>query len=99
MAIKKRPAPKALPVERHTEVIRQWQIPRAIESSRFGLTVTDLAGRFDVTTRTIRRDLDALAMAGFPLDSIKREAATRWILNRDVFQGLVEAALSLPELC
>ena len=99
MATKKRPAPKALPVERHNEVIRQWQILRAIESSRYGLTVADLAGRFDVTTRTIRRDLEALAMAGFPLDPIKRDATTRWILDRDVFQGLVEADLSLPELC
>jgi predicted DNA-binding transcriptional regulator YafY len=99
MTAKNRPARKPVPVERHTEVIRQWQMLRAIESSRFGLTVTELAERFDVTTRTIRRDLDALSMAGFPLDSTKRDTTTRWILNREVFQGLVEADLSLPELC
>jgi predicted DNA-binding transcriptional regulator YafY len=99
VAKQKTPAPAAVAIERHTEVIRQWQILRAIESSRFGLTIAELAARFEVTTRTIRRDLEALGMAGFPLDTVRRESSTRWILNREVFRGLIEAGLSLPELC
>ena len=47
---------------RNAEVIRQWTILREIENARGGgMTIDDLAARCDVTTRTIRRDLQALA--------------------------------------
>ena len=52
---------------RNQEVIRQWKILHALESSRHGATIDGLAGDLDVTTRTIRRDLAALQEAGFAL--------------------------------
>jgi len=54
-------------VPRNQEVIRQWKVLHALESSRHGTTIPSLADELDVTTRTIRRDLAALQEAGFPL--------------------------------
>jgi predicted DNA-binding transcriptional regulator YafY len=51
---------------RNRQVVRQWQIVRQIEG-RHGKTLRELAEAFGVTTRTIRRDLEALEEAGFPL--------------------------------
>jgi predicted DNA-binding transcriptional regulator YafY len=52
-----------------------------------------------VSDRTIRRDLDALAQAGFPIDTDKRDGKTLYQLNRDVFRGVAAAGFSLSELC
>ena len=60
---------------RNAEVIRQWTILREIERARGGgVTIDELASLCAVTTRTIRRDLQALEEAGFPLfdDKIAR---------------------------
>lgn len=92
-------AGKGITVERHTEVIRQWQLLRAVEGTVYGKTVQELAGQFHVTTRTIRRDIDALMAAGFPLDKRKTDSGVRWQLDRHIFRGLTEAGLTLPELC
>ena len=54
-------------VPRNQEVIRQWKVLHALESSRHGASIDALADDLDVTTRTIRRDLAALQEAGFPL--------------------------------
>ena len=54
-------------VPRNQEVIRQWKVLHALESSRHGVTIDALADELEVTTRTIRRDLAALQEAGFPL--------------------------------
>src|SRR6185295_3854042 len=53
---------------RNAEVIRQWTILREIERARGGgVTIDELAAMCAVTTRTIRRDLQALEESGFPL--------------------------------
>lgn len=74
---------------RNAEVIRQWQILRAIESSRTGVTIHDLAGLADVTTRTIRRDLQALQEAGFAVfDEGEENETKRWKLHAQPFRAL-----------
>jgi predicted DNA-binding transcriptional regulator YafY len=86
---------------RNAEVIRQWTILREIERSRgAGVTIDDLAARCDVTTRTIRRDLQALEEAGFPVydDRSRDDGKTRWTMNGQAFKGLA-AGLTLSELC
>jgi predicted DNA-binding transcriptional regulator YafY len=80
-------------------MVRQWQVVRAIEEARLGKTIAELAAEFSVHQRTIRRDLEALQRAGFPLYDEKHDGATRWKLNRDVFKGLVDTGLTLSELC
>jgi len=85
---------------RSAEVIRQWTILREIERARTGVTIDDLASLCGVTTRTIRRDLQALEEAGFPLfdDRSQDDARTRWRINGQAFKGLA-AGLTLAELC
>ena len=86
---------------RNAEVIRQWTILREIERSRgAGVTIDELASQCGVTTRTIRRDLQALEEAGFPIydDRTRDDGRTRWIINGQAFKGL-SAGLTLSELC
>ena len=86
---------------RNAEVIRQWTILREIERTRgLGATIDDLASLCGVTTRTIRRDLQALEEAGFPLydDRPTTTAASRWRINGQAMKGLA-AGLTLAELC
>jgi predicted DNA-binding transcriptional regulator YafY len=88
-------------VPRNAEVIRQWTILREIERARgAGATIDDLASLCGVTTRTIRRDLQALEAAGFPLydDKTQDDGRTRWRINGQAFKGLA-AGLTLSELC
>jgi len=86
---------------RNAEVIRQWTILREIERARSaGVTIDELASLCDVTTRTIRRDLQALEEAGFPLfdDRSHDDRKPRWLVNGQAFKGLT-AGLTVSELC
>ena len=86
---------------RNAEVIRQWTILREIERARAGgVTIDELAQLCDVTTRTIRRDLQALEEAGFPLfdDRSGDDGKTRWKVNGQAFKGLA-SGLTVSELC
>src|SRR5262245_66502002 len=88
-------------VPRNAEVIRQWTILREIERARHtGVTIDDLAEKSGVTSRTIRRDLQALEEAGFPVydDRSHEDGKTRWQLNGHAFKSLT-AGLTLAELC
>lgn len=87
-------------VPRNAEVIRQWTILREIERARAsGVTIDGLAEMCGVTTRTIRRDLQALEEAGFPLydDRSQLDGRTRWTISGQAFKGLF-AGLTLSEL-
>ena len=83
---------------RNAEVVRQWKILLEIEASRRG-TITGLAEMCGVTTRTIRRDLDALQEAGFPLFDQKADGGVFWKLSGQPFKMLAETGFSLSELC
>lgn len=86
---------------RNAEVIRQWTILREIERARTaGVTIDELAALSGVTTRTIRRDIQALEEAGFPLfdDRAGDDGRTRWKVNGQAFKGLA-AGLTVSELC
>jgi predicted DNA-binding transcriptional regulator YafY len=56
------------PIERNAQLVRVLRILR--DMSRFGgVDIYDLAERYGVTERTIRRDLGALEGAGLPIES------------------------------
>jgi predicted DNA-binding transcriptional regulator YafY len=82
---------------RNAEVIRQWSILRDLEASR-RLTIDDLAARTGVTTRTIRRDLEALQAAGFPLFDETHEGKKYWTLEHRAFRRLDDTGFTLGEL-
>ena len=74
---------------RNAEVIRQWQILREIESRRTGVTIHQLAKSTGVSTRTIRRDLQALQEAGFSVfDEGEENETKRWRLEAQPFRAL-----------
>jgi predicted DNA-binding transcriptional regulator YafY len=76
---------------RNAEVIRQWQILREIESRRAGVTIHDLAKQVKVTTRTIRRDLQALQESGFAIyDEGGEHETKRWRLEAQPFRFVQE---------
>ena len=84
---------------RNQEVIRQWKVLHALESSRHGASIDGLADDLDVTTRTIRRDLAALQEAGFPLyDERDDDGRVRWRIDGAILKGL-ETGFTLAELC
>ena len=82
---------------RNTEVIRQWSILRELEASH-GSTIRHLSNITGVTTRTIRRDLEALQEAGFPLYDQPGPSAKVWKLDSRPFKHLNETAFTLAEL-
>ncbi|HEX5069273.1 MAG TPA: WYL domain-containing protein [Vicinamibacterales bacterium] len=74
---------------RNAEVIRQWQVLREIEARRAGVTIHELARLVRVSSRTIRRDLQALQEAGFAVfDEGEENETKRWKLNIQPFRGL-----------
>jgi predicted DNA-binding transcriptional regulator YafY len=82
---------------RNAEVIRQWAILRDLESSR-RLTIDEMSARTGVTTRTIRRDLEALQEAGFPLFDEVHDGKRYWTLEHRAFRRLDETGFTLAEL-
>jgi predicted DNA-binding transcriptional regulator YafY len=83
---------------RNAEVIRQWQILREIESHRAGVTIHDLSKLVNVTTRTIRRDLQALQEAGFAIyDEGEENETKRWRLDVQPFRS-VQEGLSVADV-
>ncbi len=82
---------------RNAEMIRQWRVLREIEASH-GVTIRQLAELTGVTTRTIRRDLDALQEAGFALYDQTVDGRKQWRLDTRPFRHLDEASFTLGEL-
>lgn len=82
---------------RNAEVIRQWSILKDLEASR-RVTIDDLASRTGVTTRTIRRDLEALQTAGFPLYDETHDGKKYWTLEQKAFRRLDDTGFTLAEL-
>jgi len=83
---------------RNAEVIRQWQILREIESQRTGVTIHGLARLVHVSTRTIRRDLQALQEAGFAIyDEGDEHETKRWRLDTQAFRA-VQDGLSVTDV-
>jgi len=80
---------------RNDQVTRQWHLLRTMEASREGVTLQGLAdglpAEFSRHHRTIRRDLDALEAAGFPLLTDKVE-------GRGVVWKLLEGFRRVPAL-
>ena len=69
---------------RNDQAIRQLIVLKKLESSRQGLTLEQLAEGLDPSNtrhrRTLRRDLDAIESAGYPLLTERVDGRTRWKL-------------------
>jgi predicted DNA-binding transcriptional regulator YafY len=81
---------------RNAEVIRQWKILKRIEAGRY-TTSAEMAAEHGVTERTIRRDLEALQEAGFPLYDDRQDGRKVWRLVEGYKQRLTQT-FTLSEL-
>ena len=81
---------------RNAEVIRQWKILKTIEVGRF-TSAAKLAAAHGVTERTIRRDIEALQEAGFPLYDDRVNGKKVWRLVEGYRQKLAQG-FTLSEL-
>jgi len=81
---------------RNAEVIRQWKILKTIEAGRY-TSSAKLAAANGVTERTIRRDIEALQEAGFPLYDDRVNGKKVWRLVEGYRQRLVQG-FTLSEL-
>jgi len=75
---------------RNAEVIRQWKILKTIEAGRW-TSAAALAEQYGVTERTIRRDLEALQEAGFPLYDDRVDGKKVWRLVEGYEERLVQS--------
>jgi predicted DNA-binding transcriptional regulator YafY len=82
---------------RSEQLIRQWGILNLIESYRYGITIENLAQETGCTTRTVRRDLEALEIAGFPLYTDEVDGEVRWKLL-DAFRNAPHTPFTLTEV-
>ena len=85
---------------RNEQVTRQWHLLRLLESSR-GITLDDITDRLPTDylrhPRTVRRDLEALEAAGFPILNERRDGRVRWRLM-DGFRHVPALSFSPTEL-
>jgi predicted DNA-binding transcriptional regulator YafY len=81
---------------RNAEVVRQWKILKRIEAGRYTSTQA-LAEEHGVTERTIRRDIEALQEAGFPLYDDREGGRRIWKLVEGYKQRVTQT-FSLAEL-
>jgi len=70
-------------VPRNDQITRQWHLLRFLESPR-GVTLDELKAKLPADyarhARTVRRDLEALEAAGFPLINERVDGQVRWRL-------------------
>ncbi len=87
-------------MSRNDQVTRQWYLLRRLESSR-GATLQELAETlpddYPRHPRTVRRDLEALEAAGFPLVTERVDGQTRWKLI-DGYRHVPALTFSATEL-
>ena len=82
---------------RNSELIRQWTILQGIATAR-GQTIPKLATDLSVSTRTIRRDLEALQVAGFPVYDEIVQGSKFWRVDARAMGVLARTGLTLSEL-
>src|ERR1700758_1862398 len=82
---------------RGNQVTRQWRLVRLLSGTTRGRSIPDLHRKLDVTSRTVRRDLEALEQAGFPLISETRGGEVLWRFI-DGYQPESPVALTSDEL-
>lgn len=68
-----------------TQLIRQWKLLHILSARRQGATVRELVAELGVTDKTIRRDLQFLALEGFPLvEAVGAYGRKSWVLDGGV---------------
>lgn len=73
---------------RGEQIVRHWRLLQMLQRRGIGLTLQELADEFEVSTRTLQRDLEFLDEVGFPLAHEADVYGKRfWRLPHDYFQS------------
>ena len=83
---------------RNSELIRQWTLLQKLAAVRTN-TIPQLALDLKVSTRTVRRDLDAVQMAGFPIYDDTVDGTKFWRMDPKPAGALARSGLTFSELC
>ena len=79
-------------------LIRQWNLLRLLQSSRFGTSAEQLAGGVGCSVRQVKRDLGVLQEVGFPITFEQRDFGKRfWKLSAN-FLDRGDVLLSVTEM-
>ena len=82
---------------RGDQLIRQWGILNLVESHHYGIAIENMAAEMGCTTRTVRRDLEALEHTGFPLYTEEIDGEIRWrLLN--TFKNAPHTPFTITEI-
>lgn len=60
-------------VAKGSQLARQWQLLRVLESFRFGISIEDISEKVECSRRTVERDLVTLHNIGFPISCESRD--------------------------
>lgn len=82
---------------RGDQLSRQWSVLRAVEAHHYGITIESLAEEAGCHERTVRRDLEALDRAGFPLYTEEIDGEVRWRLL-DSFKNAPHVPFTVTEI-
>ncbi len=80
---------------RGDQLTRQWKLVQLL-AGRLGRTLAQLCGELGVTKRTVQRDIQVLAAAGFPVTSDMRNGTVFWHFVEG-FHAEAPIALTLTE--
>lgn len=72
--------------QRNAQLVRLLRILADLDRLG-GVDLYELAERYGTTTRTIRRDLDALQEAGLPLEQVRQHPRQLWQLTAGYSSG------------
>jgi len=79
-------------------LIRQWNVLKAIQNHRFGISTDELAERVEYSKRQVLRDINVLQQVGFPIGYEIRDGGRKfWKLSANFIEkeGLI---LSMTEM-
>jgi predicted DNA-binding transcriptional regulator YafY len=71
-----------------SQLARQWQLLRVLESFRFGISIEDIAEKVESSRRTVERDLSILRKIGFPISCESREFGKKfWRMEKHFLES------------
>jgi len=83
---------------RGESLIRQWNLLKALQAHRFGVSGEELCRRLGCTKRTVQRDVRVLQDAGFPVEHEDRDFGKRFWKLAPQFIEREELLLSVTEM-
>ena len=82
---------------RGESLFRQWELIKALQAHRYGLSTEELAARFECTKRTVQRDLGVLQDI-FPISYEQRDRGKRFWKLADGTLESTQLQLTMTEM-